>query len=430
MLLGTTGGFRGTHASYQTYDASHIPAAGKVRERGELESTAACIKFEERPPTPDRIKPYRGPNQQEPGRTFKHFGTARDPEPDGVFGVATRPDPEEGVQHALNQGPQDELGRFRQEQAERVYASNKREPLGKAFQRGHVLPDGLGTQVPFGVPVRARELEAEGQVKATMRGSGQEEDPEARELYKRTHGDYEPGEQRTRGYDWGGRDPRGMVFGRPPAPHDGAEVARVLAHAGAGGLAVVPATLADFKATHDDTLGAPRSLGYGDRAATAAPAGLASTRFDELGVEALLKNQAAPEDLAPDADLGRSLRPGWRNVTQPGDEGRRFGVPSVRTDVPAPRTHSLANATNFGNEPDAASLVFPSVGADRGVGDEVLTRAQTLDEIRGVVAAAGVALEEGVLSRAFEMASAGTGKCTWAGFLRAKARVMAEMAGL
>lgn len=327
--------------------------------------------------------------------------------------------------------------------------------------------------MPFGVPVRARELEAEGQVKATMRGSGQEEDPEARELYKRTHGDYEPGEpslahgrrpwlgqtrrslsssthrhrcliarwqsphlaarageQRTRGYDWGGRDPRGMVFGRPPAPHDGAEVARVLAHAGAGGLAVVPATLADFKATHDDTLGAPRSLGYGDRAATAAPAGLASTRFDELGVEALLKNQAAPEDLAPDADLGRSLRPGWRNVTQPGDEGRRFGVPSVRTDVPAPRTHSLANATNFGNEPDAASLVFPSVGADRGVGDEVLTRAQTLDEIRGVVAAAGVALEEGVLSRAFEMASAGTGKCTWAGFLRAKARVMAEMAGL
>ena len=102
--------------------ASPSPQAGKVRERGELESTAACIKSEERPPTPDRIKPYRGPNQQEPGRTFKHFGTARDPEPDGVFGVATRPDPEEGVQHALNQGPQDELGRFRQEQAERVYA--------------------------------------------------------------------------------------------------------------------------------------------------------------------------------------------------------------------------------------------------------------------------------------------------------------------
>jgi len=387
------------------------------------------MTFVERPSTPDHVKPFRGPYQQDPGRTFKHFGTARDPEPQGPFGRDTRPDPAEGVQNVMKQGPEGELERWKYEQAERVYASRRREPLGERFTRGHVLPEGLGTETPFGVPANALALQAMGQVRQAMEGMGGEETDEARALYRRTHAHFAPGEQRKRGYDWGDRDPRAEVFGRPTPVHDEAEIARILSHADGAGVTVVPATLADFRAARADELGRVRTCGFGDRAVSAEAAGIPSSRFDDAGVEALLKGIGGTGDVRPDADLGRSLRPGYRNVPRDGDDGRSFGVPSVRTDLPAPRSVSVANATNFGNEPDAASLVFPSAGAERGVGDQVMSRAVDADEIRGLVAAAGVEMDDETVAEVFARAAT-DGKCRLTQFLRAKAALERERAGL
>lgn len=371
--------------------------------------------------------------------------------------------------------------------------STRREPLGRAYERGFKLPEGLGTDRAFGLPVNAVALDKEGQVREVMQSGPGKDDGATRELYRRTHGHYAPGEQRVRGYDWGGQDPNAVVFGRPPQAHDDTEIARVLAHEAGRGAAVVPAVLADFKATRADELGRVRTQGYGDRACVAEPAGIASTRFEEMGVEALLKHQAGSAGLEPDADLGRSLRPGFRNMTRAGDEDRSFGVPSVRVDLPAPRgTLSMANATNFGNEPDAASLVFPSAGVDRGIGDEVrrwcqwpcshpprmqsrhavssphvsryfrawcsepsqpgcaggvvaagafetmdvssvvqvMSRATSLDEVRDIVASAGVEADDDILEEAFQIAVAETGRCTLVGFLKAKAQVERVRAGL
>lgn len=50
MLLGTTGGFRGTHASYQTYDASHIPAVS--RGVGRAKFPARALRLVAMSPTP------------------------------------------------------------------------------------------------------------------------------------------------------------------------------------------------------------------------------------------------------------------------------------------------------------------------------------------------------------------------------------------
>lgn len=36
----------------------------------------------------------------------------------------------------------------------------------------------------------------------------------------------------------------------------------------------------------------------------------------------------------PDADLGKSVREGWRNINP---DSRSFGVPSIRTDVALPK---------------------------------------------------------------------------------------------
>ena len=66
-----------------------------------------------------------------------------------------------------------------------------------------------------------------------------------------------------------------------------------------------------------------------------------------------------------DRDLGLSLRPGFRNRAP---EDRVFGAPTIRTDIPGRDVKSVADNNNYGNEPDAMSLVYPSA-AHRGVVD-------------------------------------------------------------
>jgi|AntAceMinimDraft_12_1070368.scaffolds.fasta_scaffold26443_2 hypothetical protein len=51
------------------------------------------------------------------------------------------------------------------------------------------------------------------------------------------------------------------------------------------------------------------------------------------------------------------------------DPERAYGVPCIRTDLPArnANSRSVADNVNYGNEPGAVSLIFPSGGAERGV---------------------------------------------------------------
>lgn len=60
----------------------------------------------------------------------------------------------------------------------------------------------------------------------------------------------------------------------------------------------------------------------------------------------------------------------FRNTAKPGDEERAFGVPSIRTDVRLPKMRSVANAQNYGNEPDAGQLLRPPMAAELGISDE------------------------------------------------------------
>lgn len=89
--------------------------------------------------------------------------------------------------------------------------------------RGHVLPQGLGTQVPFpgGNVFDARVHDRQGEIKKLLNPTylRYEESKEMHEQYIRTHGRYDPGEQRTRGYDWDGigLDPAATVFGKKAA---------------------------------------------------------------------------------------------------------------------------------------------------------------------------------------------------------------------
>jgi hypothetical protein len=88
----------------------------------------------------------------------------------------------------------------------------------------------------------------------------------------------------------------------------------------------------------------------------------------EWGVGDCIRGDFTLEEQMPDKDLGRTLTPGYRN-TGFADPSRRFGLPSVRIDVPS-RTLSMATTMDFGDGTTAGKLVGPSAYAELGVGDE------------------------------------------------------------
>lgn len=384
------------------------------------------------------MKVYQGPNNHEPGKTFPHYGTSRDHFPAGPFGRDTRPDPAFNMGEVIRQLPHSEVAQFHMARGEQIYASTKREPVGKAASRDYVLPEGLGSEIPFGMTSGA--LPGSIQVQQALSGMDERETVANATMYKKSHRHYAPGEQRTRGYQWDsvGVDPTSSVFGRPSAVHDPTTIANVLMHqinpgVPSGDSTIVPAVLADHKALAGQDLGKARPLGFGDRPALdGRAAGVPSIGVKgktEPSVEELLKTGAG-DPTEVDADLGRSLLPGTRNMTRPGDEERTFGVPTIRRDIPEPKVPSLANEFNFGRDPDAGAVIFPSRGAEAGVTDDMVHEKYDYEALVDLVASAGVAADDRAVRAAFELASDGTGKASVASFFRAKAHVDARMNGL
>jgi|Transcript_2706 hypothetical protein len=80
------------------------------------------------------------------------------------------------------------------------YASAVREPLGKSFQRGYNWPkQAQQANHTFGVPTGAS---ADAKDVLYPNQGSYEEKQETAKMYQRTHGNFGPGEQRTRDYDW------------------------------------------------------------------------------------------------------------------------------------------------------------------------------------------------------------------------------------
>lgn len=74
-----------------------------------------------------------------------------------------------------------------------------------------------------------------------------------------------------------------------------------------------------------------------------------------------------PEQQQPDADLGKSLREGWRNIAP---EGKVFGVPSIRTDIPMPTKRSCAS-TQVKLHGFVMAFVIPYCGVGCSIDDFV-----------------------------------------------------------
>lgn len=163
----------------------------------------------------------------------------------------------------------------------------------------------------------------------------------------------------------------------------------------------------------------------------------------EDGVGELLHGGYTVEQQQPDADLGKSLREGFRNVLPAaadgsidagsGVGGRAFGLPSVRTDLYPPTRASIANAQNFGNEPDAAALLSPCSTADRGVNEDHYSMRRDAAGVHGLLAGAGISMRDEEFAACFDAAAAaegGSGRASLMAFMDMRHRMLHEYAGL
>lgn len=146
-----------------------------------------------------------------------------------------------------------------------------------------------------------------------------------------------------------------------------------------------------------------KSLGFGDRSLKQNHVfGVPSQREPEWGVRECLGNYS-PEEQLPDKDLGRSVRPGWRNIAR--EEGRQFGVPTIRSDIPAPAFKSIADFQNYGDEAGADALLYPPPFSDDGVSKADFFETQSKQEIASLFRGAGFDLSDEQLEATFARAA-------------------------
>ncbi|RVE55513.1 hypothetical protein OJAV_G00235520, partial [Oryzias javanicus] len=93
----------------------------------------------------------------------------------------------------------------------------------------------------------------------------------------------------------------------------------------------------------------------------------------EKTVRTLRRTSAAPDQLVTSSSVIGAVR----NTA----DGRACGVPSVRSDLPAPPIKRMGDTTNYGDSSTAADLLHPSVHALRGVHEEHLLCPRSKEEV-------------------------------------------------
>ncbi|KAI3361356.1 hypothetical protein L3Q82_013534 [Scortum barcoo] len=84
---------------------------------------------------------------------------------------------------------------------------------------------------------------------------------------------------------------------------------------------------------------------------------------------------------------------------------RTYGIPSVRSDLPAPRIKRVSDTNNYGDLSTAGDLLHPSVHAMRGVHEEHFFCPRGKNEIAEIFRNVGVNISEETFEEAWKLAS-------------------------
>lgn len=107
---------------------------------------------------------------------------------------------------------------------------------------------------------------------------------------------------------------------------------------------IIQKNLEDFRDFNHDHLAKVKNLGQTEQLHDRNLIfGKNPKKADIWNVAQCIRGEATFKEAYEEPTLGATKRFGFRNVTKRGDEGRIFGVPSVRFDVSKPSNPSVAN---------------------------------------------------------------------------------------
>ncbi|KAM6177384.1 EF-hand domain-containing family member B [Erethizon dorsatum] len=81
------------------------------------------------------------------------------------------------------------------------------------------------------------------------------------------------------------------------------------------------------------------------------------------------------------------------------------GVPTIRSDIPAPRIRRVSDRTNYGEEGNAYSLLHPTIFAQKGVFERDFFKNRSKEEIAEILCNIGVKLSEEEFENVWNLAS-------------------------
>lgn len=369
-----------------------------------------CLSFDERPETPPEIRKFRRSKNLEPGRRFIHPGLADDMErldlPNKVFGNKSDPIRYTAA-NLINATPQNVVERLNTVKAENTYYTLKREPLGGSYRRDYELPDKFTQQgEPFG---RSSRLSAE-PAKTIIFPEMSEASFAGEDLYKRSHGSYGVGEQKRRGYSWK-INPDEIRFGvkGDTIAYNGVSrnIAEVLCPSAEDTESVIGTSKVEEHRMMGDLLGKTRDLGQGSKARTeqfvyGLPSAYTKKSKSQWSAIDTIKGRYRAEDLVVDPDLGKSITPGFRNITL---ESRAYGCPSLRSDIPVPVHRSVADPQNYGDEASASELINPRALAGSTIDMAELEVPRSRSSIQALFKSIGYVLEDEIFEMLFRQAA-------------------------
>ena len=416
----------------------HIPAAG-FSVPHDANSTAHCIQPNLDPATSsltsttpfyvhstDTLQPsvspssalykYRKDYQTQPSLRFSHPGLIPPPELASSLSHGIPTKPSITAADVLAPSPSTSftpsaLQSHLQAQRESSYRSHRLQPLGRTPSRGHRLPaetseadfrfglvnhkgeDAKGliyapTQAPRGEATDGGyyDRDRKGSLKAVSR---QEEE----EVTRPAH----------RAYEWAakGIDPASFRFGHSKGAIDptGGQVKAALAFE----YDEKETQLVDSRVVHY-TRATKHPVGATKDIANPLVSHLHSDptfRFgvpsphDAVDAKAVVRGQYSEAEQQPDADLGRAVtRTNRGEGGQAEEEGRVYGLPSIRNDRAVPRMKSVANRCNYGDEGSSKALLYPAPYAHMGLHDEQLWQEREEGELRALYERVGVRVKD------------------------------------
>lgn len=339
-----------------------------------------------------------------------HWGLKDAQRPDPGEGCGTKGAKGEGVHQVFQSGLLVGVAEHKNAVSEAIYHSTSREPLGRSWVRGHMLPTKtLDRDFPGFGKGTVRNENGKMAVQPTDLPADTEEQ---RALYRKTHGSVEPGEQHSRNYQY----PRSVTgnpgfrfgnFGKIEADRHGRGMGAKTALAMEMGQepgsvpnsTLVKASLEAYHKVAHDHLGRSRSHKQSAQPMPPSHAYGAKSGRDDISAGVLIGGFYAAEEQMPDRDLGKCTVPGRRNLAT----DRAFGVPSVRHDLPIPlfEKRSVASTANYGDDADAFGLIFPN---KQGPVEDAFHARRTRADVKDLITSAGLQLEPAEFDEVFTMA--------------------------